>query len=146
MLKGKPKNMEYRDVFGNLHTSKKRILQEIEDIGCKDCNEGLGEFDRRKRYDLVGRLMITKKKIDSLICQKARVCWFKNRDSCTKFYNSSLRWRRLRNKVKGWRLGASGVRNLVRCASKRRGYLRIDLKPRQILESDLMRWSLRSSP
>jgi len=41
------------------------------------------------------------KKLDSLICQKARVSWLKNGDSYTKFYHSSLRRRRLKNEVKG---------------------------------------------
>jgi len=36
---------------------------------------------------------------------KARASWFKNGDSCTKFYHSSLRWRRLRNEVKGVEVG-----------------------------------------
>ena len=94
-----------REVFGNLHTKKKGLLEEIEDLDCKDCNVDLGESDRLRRYDLVGRLMETEKKIDSLICQKARVSWFKNGDSCTKFFNSSLRWRRLRNEVKGVKVG-----------------------------------------
>jgi len=65
-----------RDEYGNLHTRKKRILQEIEDLDCKDCVEDLGESDKLRRYDLVGRLMLTEKKIDSLICQKARASWF----------------------------------------------------------------------
>ncbi|XP_068504049.1 uncharacterized protein [Phaseolus vulgaris] len=89
-----------RDVYGNLHKTKEGILKEIEVLDCKDCVEDLTEPDKLRRYDLVGKLMLTDKKIDSLICQKARACWFKNGDSCTKFYNSSLRWRRLRNEVK----------------------------------------------
>jgi len=96
-----------REVFGNLHTKKKGLLQEIEDLDCKDCNDDLGETDRLKRYDLVGRLMVTEKKIDSLKCQKAKASWFKNGESCTKFYNSSLRWRRLRYEVKG--VGVGGL-------------------------------------
>ena len=54
---------------------------------------------------MVGRLKETEKKLDSLICQKVRANWFKNGDSCTKFFHSSLRWRRLRNEVKGVEVG-----------------------------------------
>ena len=32
-----------RDVFGNINTSKKRILQDIEDIDCQECNGTITE-------------------------------------------------------------------------------------------------------
>ena len=73
-----------RDEFDNLHTSKKRILQDLEALDCLDCINDLGENDRLKRYELVGCLKETEKKIDSLICQKARAKWFKDGDLCTR--------------------------------------------------------------
>jgi len=94
-----------REVLGNIQTHKKKILQEIEDLDCKDCSDDLGERDRLKRAELVSRLKETDKKLESLICQKARASWFKYGDSCTRFYHSSLRWRRLRNEVKGVEVG-----------------------------------------
>ena len=94
-----------RDEFGNIQTSKKRILQELEDLYCQDCITDLGENDRLKRFELVGHLKETEKKLDSLICKKTRAKWFKYGDSCTKFFHSSLRWRRLRNEVKGVEVG-----------------------------------------
>jgi len=63
------------------------------------------ENDRLKRLELVSRLKENDKKIESLSCQKARANWFKNGDSCTRFFHSSLRWRRLRNEVKGVQVG-----------------------------------------
>ena len=39
--------------------------------------------------------------MESLLCQKARANWFKSGDSCTKFFHSTLRWRRLKNEIKG---------------------------------------------
>jgi len=104
LLKGDLKEWN-RDVFRNIHTCKKRIMQEIEALDCQDCNGGLMENDRLKRIELVSRMKETEKKLDSLLCQKARANWFKNGDSCTKFYHSSLRWRRLRNEVKGVEVG-----------------------------------------
>ena len=98
-------NIWNREVFGNIQTQKGLILQEIEDLDCKDCLDGLREDDRLKRGELVSRLVVIDKKLESLICQKARASWFKNGDSCTKFYHSSLRWRRLRNEVKGVEVG-----------------------------------------
>jgi len=72
-----------RDEFGNIQTNKKRILQDLEALDSQDCINGLGEDDRLKRYELVGRLKETEKKLDSLICQKARAKWFKYGDTCT---------------------------------------------------------------
>ena len=94
-----------KDVFGNLHTTKGRVVQELEELDCEDCNGGLEESERLKRMELTSRLVEIDRKIDSLLCQKARASWFKYGDSCTRFYHSSLRWRRLRNEVKGVQLG-----------------------------------------
>lgn len=38
-------------MFGNLNT-KKRILQEIEELDCQDCNGVLLESERLKRIEL----------------------------------------------------------------------------------------------
>ena len=94
-----------RDVFGNIQTQKRIILPEIEDLDCKDCLDDLREDDRLKRVELVSRLKEMDKKMESLLSQKARASWFKNGDSCTRFYHSSLRWRRFRNDVKGEEVG-----------------------------------------
>ncbi|XP_068487034.1 uncharacterized protein [Phaseolus vulgaris] len=82
-----------RDVFSNIDTSKKPILKELEALDCKDCSGVLSEKERLQRIGLVSRLKETDKKLESLLCQKARASWFKNGDSCSKFYHSSLRWR-----------------------------------------------------
>jgi len=134
-----------KDVFGNIQTCKKRIVKEIEELDVQDCNGTLEENDRLKRIELVNKMRELDKKLDSLICQKARASWFKNGDSCTKFYHSSLRWRRLRNEVRGIEVGGNGARNRVRFALKRRSSLTIDLKPRKISMLDLMGSSLRLS-
>ena len=84
---------------------KKKILQAIEDLDCHDCVGKFLEDDRVKRCELICDLREIDKKLDSLMCQKARVNWLKNGDSCTKFYHSTLRWRRLRNEVKGVEVG-----------------------------------------
>ena len=54
---------------------------------------------------LTSRLVENDKKLESLMCQKASASWFKSGDSCTRFFHSSLRWRRLRNEVKGVQVG-----------------------------------------
>ena len=94
-----------RDVFGNIHTRKKNILEAIKDLDDQNCVGSLSDCDRVKRYELICDLWEIDKKLDSLMCQKARIKWLKNGDSCTKFYHSTLRWRRLRNEVKGVEVG-----------------------------------------
>jgi len=94
-----------RDVFGNIEMAKKSILQELEALDCQDCSGSLLESERLQRLDLVSRLKETDKKLESLLCQKARASWFKYGDSCTKYYHSSLRWRSLKNEVKGVEVG-----------------------------------------
>jgi len=99
-----------REVFGNLHTAKRRILQELEELDNRDCTGGLEESERLNRMALTSRLVENNKKLESLMCQKARASWFKSGDSCTRFFHSSLRWKRLRNEVKGVQVG-DRVRN-----------------------------------
>ena len=108
-----------REVFGNMYTSKKRIVQEIEDLDCQDCNGTLRVFDGVKRCELVSRLQKVDKRLDSLICQKAKASWFRNGDSCTKFYHSTLKRRRLRNEVKGVEVGGLWFDSTVRLEAKK---------------------------
>jgi len=103
-LKGNLKEWN-RDVFGNIETTKKRILQEIEILDNQYCNKGLVVTERIKKAELVSCLKETDKKLESLFRQKARISWLKNGDSCTKFFHSTLRWRRRRNEVKGVEVG-----------------------------------------
>ena len=55
-------------MFGNLDNTKRRILQELEDLDCQDCNGGLGESERLKRMELASSLVENDKKLESLIC------------------------------------------------------------------------------
>jgi len=62
-------------------------------------------METKNNYNSIKRHGENDKKIESLSCQKARANWFKNGDSYTRFVHSSLRWRRLRNEVKGIQVG-----------------------------------------
>ncbi len=94
-----------KEVFGNLNSIKSSILQEIEIYDCQDNRGHVDESERQARTDLARRLWETDRKIESLTRQKARTNWFKHGDSCSRFFHSSLRWRRLRNEVKGVEVG-----------------------------------------
>ena len=94
-----------KDVFGNLNSTKQSILQDIENLDCQDSQGCLEEIQRKLRSDLVRRLWENDAKIESLLRQKAITNWLRYDDSCTRFFHSSLRWRRLRNEVKGVDVG-----------------------------------------
>jgi len=100
LLKGELKIWN-KEEYGNLYTIRDCILHEIESLDSQDLNGGPSERGRIERMELLNRLREVDRKIDSRICQKARVSWFKYGDSRTKFYHSSLRWGRRRNEVKG---------------------------------------------
>ncbi|XP_068466030.1 uncharacterized protein [Phaseolus vulgaris] len=72
-----------REVFGNLHVEKRRILNELEELDNRDCIGGLEESERLNRMALTSRLVENDEKLESLLCQKARASWFKSGDSCT---------------------------------------------------------------
>ncbi|XP_068467196.1 uncharacterized protein [Phaseolus vulgaris] len=90
-----------RSVFGNLEDEKRRILKEIEDIDVKDGVSDLVEGEKLRRLELVSQQKLVEKKMESLYRQKARSNWFKYGDSNSKFYHTTIRWRRIKNEVKG---------------------------------------------
>ena len=94
-----------RNVFGCLQTSQRQILKEIENLDTKDDNEDLEEHDRLKRMELLSQLRLVDSKMDSLSRQKARANWCKFGDMNSKFYHTTIRWRRLKNEVKGVEVG-----------------------------------------
>jgi len=76
-------------------------LNEIKDLDVKDDNEEFLENGRLRRMELLSQLRMVDNKLDSLSRQKARPNWFKSGDMNSKFYHSAIRWRRLKNEVKG---------------------------------------------
>ena len=90
-----------RNTFGCLETSKKRIVLEIEELDAKDDNDALDGIGNLRRMELVSQLGLVDKKLDSIYRQKARVNWSKYGDTNSKFFHSAIRWRRLKNEVKG---------------------------------------------
>jgi len=93
------------DVFGCLDTNKKRIVKEIEDLDVQDNNIDLGETAKLRRMELFSQLRVIDKKIESLYRKKARANWFKHGDINSKYYHFVIRWRRLKNEVKGVEVG-----------------------------------------
>jgi len=94
-----------RDVLGNLDLKKSRILNRIEKLDCQDADGELEGSARMERMELISQMRVTNKKIESLTSQKARVNWLKHGESRSRYYHSILRWRRLRNDIKGVEFG-----------------------------------------
>jgi len=61
-----------KEVFENLNSIKKSILQDIENLDCQDSHGSPVESERHLRTNLVRRLWETDAKIESLYRQKAR--------------------------------------------------------------------------
>jgi len=94
-----------KNVLGCLQTNQKQILKEIEVLDVKDDNEDLGENGGLRRMELLSQLRLVDNKLDSLSRQKARANWCKFGDMNSKFYHAAIRWRRLKNEVKGVEIG-----------------------------------------
>jgi len=90
-----------KNMFGNLENNKRKIMKEIDHLDAKDALCDLMEEDKLRRLELVCQQRVVEKKLESLYRQKARSNWFKYGDSNSKFYQSTIRWRRIKNEVKG---------------------------------------------
>ena len=90
-----------RSVFGCVESDKRRIEMEIENLDGEDDIDTLEDEGRLRRLELLSQLGLVNKKLDSMYRQKARVNWLKHGDLNSKFYHSAIRWRRLKNEVKG---------------------------------------------
>jgi len=88
-------------VFGNLEDNKRKIMKEIDNLDVKDGLCDLMEDEKLRRMELVSQQRLVEKKLESLYRQKGRSNWFKYGDSNSKFYHSTIRWRRIKNEVKG---------------------------------------------
>jgi len=82
-------------------------MKEIEVLDNQDDGIEFGDQARTKRLDLLGQLNVINKKCESLHRQKARTNWFAHGDANTRFYHTAIRWRRLKNEVKGVNVGGS---------------------------------------
>jgi len=94
-----------KEVFGHMETERKRMLKEIEDLDARDAVDNLNDHSKERRLDLIGQVRVANKKIESLARQKARTNWLVHGDANSKYYHSVIRWRRLRNEVKGVHVG-----------------------------------------
>jgi len=90
-----------KDVLKCLESKKKQILRHIEDLDVNNDNNILEEHGQLRRMELFSQLRLIDKQVESLCRQKSRANWFKLGDTNSKFFHNAIKWRRLKNEVKG---------------------------------------------
>ena len=94
-----------KEVFGCMESNKKNIVEEIKELDDKDGNDALEENGKLRRMELFSQLGLVEKKLESIYRRKARVNWIKYGDINSKFFHNAIKWRRLKNEVKGVEIG-----------------------------------------
>jgi len=90
-----------KDVFGYTDKLKMDILNKIQELDRRDDEDELDEDKIRERRELLSQLQDINMRNESLLQQKSRALWFKKGDSNSKYYHASIKWRRMRNEIKG---------------------------------------------
>jgi len=90
-----------KDVFGHTDKIKLDIVKKIQELDMRDDEDGLDENRIMERKDLLNQLQVINTRNESLLQQKSRALWIKQGDSNSKFFHASIKWRRMRNGIKG---------------------------------------------
>ncbi|XP_068498242.1 uncharacterized protein [Phaseolus vulgaris] len=90
-----------KEVFGDVNQTSKVIQQRLDELDLYDDEDGLDESEREERKSLFAKLSVSKSKQEAILFQKARQSWIKQGDLNTKFFHSSVKWRRARNQLHG---------------------------------------------
>ncbi|XP_068503760.1 uncharacterized protein [Phaseolus vulgaris] len=98
-----------KDVFGHIDKIKIDILRNIQELDMRDDVDGLDENKIRERRELLSQLKEINERNESLLQQKSRALWIKQGDSNSKFFHASIKWRTLRNEIKGAHCNLSGI-------------------------------------
>jgi len=98
-----------KDVIGHIYKIKLDILRNIQKLDMRDDVDGLDENKIRERRELLSQLQDINERNESLLQQKSRALWIKQGDSNSKFFHASIKWRRLRNEIKGAHCNLSGI-------------------------------------
>ena len=108
MLKSDMKGWN-KEVFGHIDKIKLDIVKKIQELDMRDDVDGLDENKIRDRRDLPSQLQVINVRNESLLQQKSRALWIKQGDSNSKFFHASIKWRRMRNEIKGVPCQNSGI-------------------------------------
>jgi len=90
-----------KEVFDDVNQASKEVQKKIEVLDERDDVCGLVESEREERKTLLAELNKVKFEHEAVLFQKARQKWLKQGDLNTKFFHSSVKWRRVRNQLHG---------------------------------------------
>jgi len=90
-----------KEVFGDVNQTSKEIQQRLDELDLRDDDDGLDDLEREERKSLFAKLSVSKSKQEAILFQKARQSWIKQGDLNTKYFHSSVKWRRARNQLHG---------------------------------------------
>jgi len=76
-------------------------MNKIQEFDMLDDVDNLDENKIRERRELISQLQVINMRNESLIQQKSRASWFKQGDSNSKYFYATIKWRRMRNNIKG---------------------------------------------
>ena len=88
-----------REVFGDVNLKGEILKMKIEDFDARDDVGVLDEEGRVERRSLLAEQ--NENAFRQVIHQKARLKWLKNDDLNSKFFHSTIKWRRARNGING---------------------------------------------
>jgi len=90
-----------KEVFGDVNLASEELKKRINVLDAQDDDRGLVESEREERRTLLADLNRSIFKQEAVMFQKTRQKWLKHGDLNTKFFHSSVKWRRARNELHG---------------------------------------------
>ena len=91
-----------KEVFEDVNLTSEELQKRINVLDIQDEDRGFDESEREERRTLLVDLNKVMFKQKAIMSQKARQKkWLKQRDLNTKFFHSSMKWRRARNELHG---------------------------------------------
>lgn len=107
-LKNKLKDWN-KQVFGDINNRRKDVVR---DMNLLDANSEFDDLDveeQRKRKDLAADLWRISNLQETLLHQKSRLKWIKDGDLNSKFFHSTINWRRRVNYVVGLNINGEWI-------------------------------------
>ncbi|XP_057443779.1 uncharacterized protein LOC130735927 [Lotus japonicus] len=90
-----------QEVFGDLRDKRNAAVQKLNELDLKEEQLGLTPDEIIQRSSLLLEFWTVVKLHESLLCQKSRSKWVKEGDQNSKFFHSTINWRRKTNSVVG---------------------------------------------